>query len=416
MSERPFVLPEPELIETVQIPQDELPSDVLHHSEAVYRSVELAADPIVTNTETPRFSLREWWREKRITQKLGHTAAVLTAVLGTIAVEASPAAADGSQVHHVYNTGGEGLWLHPDTPGLHTKTSDLMGEGDEFDPDCWKQSDNVNGDSIWLHGTHVATGNTGFAADFFADTDTHQGQEGQELTEQGIPECGGTSNNASAQNNSLQPAESLQGASATPEQTNIYNGQAAADWAYANGMDQPPTDGSCTWFASNALWQGGLVKTSEWTSAGHLSSDIERLRHYTSKNPDYNLPGTTAAWNVIAFKNYLQKTYPNSTWESIDFSPANNDPQDAAPGDLVFYDWGNGEGISHVAVVTRVDPSGYLEVADWSTNDKDGTIPSPTNDRGVTYSSVHHKWLQVRYPNVSAHLMHIVTTGSPGNP
>lgn len=94
----------------------------------------------------------------------------------------------------------------------------------------------------------------------------------------------------------------------------------------------------------------------------------------------------------------------------------NNDPSDAQIGDLVFYDWGQGEGISHVAVVTRVDPSGYLEVTDWSTNPKDGTIPSPVTTRGVTYSAVNNEWLQQEYPNVSAHLLHIDTTGSPGNP
>jgi hypothetical protein len=375
----------------------------------------------ITYNHIPRHAAPEIkWGERFRSSRLGRAVIGLATTVGLagggVALAASPAAADSGTVHHVYNTGGEGLWLHPNSPQRHGALSDLMADGQEFDVSCWKHGDNVEGDSIWLHGTNTATGNTGDAADFYIDTDVTQGNEAQQLTEQGIYECGTEKQQTDSNLENLQPAETLQGTRANPEQTNIYNGQRAANWAYEHGMDQPPSDGSCTWFASNALWQGGLVKTPEWTSEGHLTSKAERLRHFTSKNPDYNLPGTSAAWNVVAFKNYLQKTYPNATWEPIDFSPANRDPQDAAPGDLVFYDWGEGENISHVAVVTHVDPSGYMEVADWSTYDKDGTIPSPDHDRGVTYSDVRGEWLQVKHPNVAAFLMHMDTTGSPGNP
>ncbi|HKU18208.1 MAG TPA: CHAP domain-containing protein [Candidatus Saccharimonadales bacterium] len=121
------------------------------------------------------------------------------------------------------------------------------------------------------------------------------------------------------------------------------------------------------------------------------------------------------AWKAPLLRNYLLSTYPRSHLEPIDFSPANNDPRDAQVGDLVFYNWGRGEGVSHVAIVTQIEPSGYLDVSDWSTQE-DGTLPSPVTMRGITYSAAHREWLQKRYPNVSAELLHIDTTRSPGNP
>jgi predicted RNA-binding protein with PUA-like domain len=84
-------------------------------------------------------------------------------------------------------------------------------------------------------------------------------------------------------------------------------------------------------------------------------------------------------------------------------------------GDLIFYDWGKGEGVSHVTVVTKIEPSGYPDVSEWSANE-DGTDPAPTNMRGFTWSAVSNKWLQEKYPHISAYLLHIDTKGSSGNP
>lgn len=344
--------------------------------------------------------------------------------VGLATIARSPkavAAPKSTTTHHIVN----GSWyLHPgnitDTPTISSPVSDLMATGTTFEVQCAKAGDaitsdgnlaaNGGGDVAWEYGTNTTTGNSGFVADQGLDTQVTQGQEIAQLAAQGIPECGSDGQTP------LQPAGSLQGHQAVPAQTNIYNRQAAADWAYANGMDQPPSDGSCTWFVSNALWQGGLAKTHEWTSDGHLSDGWQSdLASALGLRQD--LPGTIAAWNVQDFLAYMRRTYPASSWEPIDFSPANNDPQDAQVGDLVFYNWDgdSDQGISHVAIVTKVEPSGYLDVTDWSTNENDGTLPSPVPQRGVTYSAWHHNWLQVRYPNVHAWLMHIDTSGSPGS-
>jgi hypothetical protein len=165
---------------------------------------------------------------------------------------------------------------------------------------------------------------------------------------------------------------------------------------------QPPADGSCTWFASNVLWQGGLAKTEEWTSEGYLS---KKLPVYGYHNQE--LSGTHTAWNVIAFKDYLKRVYSESDWHELDFR-ANSVPS-AQLGDLIFYDWGKGEGISHVSVVTSISPGQYPNVSEWSSGN-DGSEPSDYQQRGWTYSEVSHKWLQQKYPHIKAYILHINTS------
>lgn len=116
--------------------------------------------------------------------------AAAAGLLGTGFVAASPAGADTTLAQHVYNTSGEGLWLHPDSTSLTSTLSDLMADGTEFDVTCWVTGDDVNGDSVWDFGTNTATGSTGYAADYYIDTNTTQGSEGDQLTAQGVPQCG----------------------------------------------------------------------------------------------------------------------------------------------------------------------------------------------------------------------------------
>jgi hypothetical protein len=360
----------------------------------------------------------------RIVGRVTLVVLAIVVAIGTIGVTDSRtayAAINDATLHHIIN----GSWyLHPgnptDSPSFSGPISDLMPQGAEFDIQCVTTGPAItpdgnlatdgNGDTAWEYGTFTQASDMGFVSDQGLDTQVTQGQEISQLNAQGIPTCGNNSSTSGTESvsNDLQPASSLQGNQAVPQQTNIYNRQGAVNWALANAMDQPPTDGSCAWFVSNALWQGGLVKTSAWTNTG-----IYGINPFSSGYGQ--LSGTYDAWNVLGLLNYLEATYPASVEEPIDFSPSNIEPPDAQIGDLVFYDWGNGEGTSHVAIVTGIDPSGYLEVSDWSTND-DGTLPSPVPQRGVTYSAVHNEWLQVRYPHVSAFLLHIDTAGTVSNP
>lgn len=117
---------------------------------------------------------------------------VLVLCLGGLAVSATVAtpSAVAATTYSVYNTSGDGLFLHPDSSTIHSAVSDLMPDGTTFDIQCWTYGDDVNGDAVWDYGTNESTGNSGYAADFHLDTPVHQGQEGPELATLGIPQCG----------------------------------------------------------------------------------------------------------------------------------------------------------------------------------------------------------------------------------
>jgi len=324
----------------------------------------------------------------------------LTLAGGPVAAEVADAA-PAYAADQVYSIQDGSWYIHPNSATIHSSVSGLASPGDSITAHCHQTGDTVDGDAEWDRITDNTNGLSGFIADKGTTTPVHEGQEYNQLNVLGIPVCGQENQ---ADGNALQPTAPLQGSEAVPVPTNAYDRQRAVNWAIVNAMDQPPTDGSCTWFVS-----GGLAKTPEWTSDGYLGGTTHAWGQ--SLKNEQPLPGTIDAWNARKLQDYLLTTYSKSRLEPIDFSPANNDPQDAEVGDLVFYDWGEGEGISHVAIVTKVDLSGYLEVSDWSTQD-DGTQSSPVTMRGVTYSAVHHEWLQKRYPNVRAYLLHIDTQES----
>lgn len=195
-----------------------------------------------------------------------------------------------------------------------------------------------------------------------------------------------------------QPAAPLQGHEANPSNNDVFDRQRAVNWALANAQDQPPSNGSCTWFVSQALWQGGLRKTDEWTSAGAYGNKFKTALLGSE------LSGTYDAWNVPAFMDYMRETYEGSTFRELNFSE--NAVPDAQIGDVIFYDWGKGEGISHATIITNIAEGQYPEISEWSVQ-PDGTLPSPYVKRGWTYSELSHHWLQWKYPHIKAYLLHI---------
>jgi hypothetical protein len=178
-----------------------------------------------------------------------------------------------------------------------------------------------------------------------------------------------------------------------------YNRSAAVNWALAHAKDPQAYGAMCTWFVSNALWAGGFQRTATWTSQGHYGS----------------APGTKAAWWLPTFLSYFRA---NNSTTTTDITPAfrtNAVPQ-AQPGDLILYDWGNGEGISHVAFVVDIAPGQYPEVAEmgqYALNPIQAGINMAVHirssyvKRGWTWSAVRQEWLQKKYPHVKAYLLHI---------
>jgi hypothetical protein len=86
-------------------------------------------------------------------------------------------------VHHVYNTGGAGVWLHS-TPTIQDGLLTVLPEAAEFDPQCWTESEAVNGNPLWLFGSSGSA--TGYVTDFYVDTHWNITDD---LTAQGIPSC-----------------------------------------------------------------------------------------------------------------------------------------------------------------------------------------------------------------------------------
>lgn len=314
------------------------------------------------------------------------------AAIGIIAGATTPtASAESDHTYTIRGTNGEGVWLHGD-PGLGDPGDliKVIPEGARFIADCYVNDTPVGPkkNPVWLHGQDQG-GVTGFITDYYSSS---KWSRDNTLSQQGLPIC----NQASKK----PPVTQLQNHEANPQNTGHYNRDRAVSWALANAEMQPPADGSCTWFASNVLWQGGLPKTKEWTSEGFYGNSIK------TSILGSELSGTYAAWNVQAFRNYLRHTYPKSSWRELDFST--NVVPDAKLGSLIFYDWGQGEGISHVSVVTNIAEEGYPEVSEWSAG-QDGSEPVSYSKRGWTWSEVSHKWLQEKLPYVKAYIMDIDT-------
>jgi len=134
-----------------------------------------------------RASFREWFYGTRL-GRMATGAACALGLIGGAGIEATPAVADASVVHRVYRT-GDGLFLHTDDrPALRGSLGDLMPDGAEFDVQCWKLGDQVNGNPVWLEGTNKTTGHEGVAADYYIDT---HWKTTADLTAQGMPPCDG---------------------------------------------------------------------------------------------------------------------------------------------------------------------------------------------------------------------------------
>lgn len=180
----------------------------------------------------------------------------------------------------------------------------------------------------------------------------------------------------------------------------MYNRTAAINWALAHAKDPQAYGAMCTWFVSNVLWAGGFSKTAVWSDQGRYGS----------------APGTKDAWWLPSFLPYFMANHSTSGLINITPDLKTNAVPQAEPGDLILYDWGTGEGISHVTFVVDLAAGDYPEVSEMGQYDmnlwdaglnKVVHIRSSYVKRGWTYSQVNHRWLQVKYPHMKAYLLHI---------
>jgi hypothetical protein len=338
---------------------------------------------------TPPNQQEALWRSPFL-KKVGGIASASILVGGTfIGLSHDKAQADNSSVvtHHVYRTGDDGVWLH-ESPGISAPLEVVMSEGDEFGIECFTPGgDMVNGNGLWLTGTY--DGKHGSVTDYYIDT---HWKTVDDLRSQGIPQCG--EEGQPEQNSNLQPAEIIQ-----PFVS--YDRGAAKNWALEHATDTPPNAGSCTWFVSQALAEGGVPQNSTW--------NITDRR--VTKDGIQN--GTDTAWKTSDFLAYVRNRPYVKVEELGQLKIGFNNIPDAKNGDVIVYDWEDDGYPDHADVVTgsAENNSKYPLVSGWS---EDSGRALPYSQRGWTWSVKNNQFLQKerdatgRYVNweMSATLIH----------
>lgn len=209
-----------------------------------------------TNNITPNTyeADRITFRQRFANSYVGKTAMSSLAAIGIMTGTVSPAvSAESDHVYTITNAEGGGVWLHSD-PGLGDSGDliKIMPDRSQFAADCLVYDTPVGPkrNPVWLHGKDE-TGAQGFMTDYYSSS---KWKRSNTLEDQGLPVCG-------QQPKQTQTAEpQIQNHEANPPFTGQYDRDRAVSWALTNAEMQPPSDGSCTWFASNVLWQGGLPR------------------------------------------------------------------------------------------------------------------------------------------------------------
>jgi uncharacterized protein YraI len=309
---------------------------------------------------------------------------------------AQEARAVGTNIH-ITGTGTDGVNMRSG-PGTGYGKVGWLPEGASPDYVCYSWGELVGPVPIWFNVSYG--GATGFYASYYDDSSYSSDADLQNKYH--VPLCGANTPTAPAPApapDTSAPATSTPATSTPTTAVDGYNRGNAVAWARAHAKDKPYDGSSCTWFVSQVLWQGGLAKTSTWTSDG-THGHIHRE------------PGTSTAFYTPDFVKYILNTYPRSFYRQLSFSPSGNKIAGAEVGDVITYDWdgntagGNLGGLDHAAVITRIDNTGYPLVSEWSAN---GKKESPYVERGWTWSKLHDNWLAKLNPKIRAWVLHIDT-------
>ncbi|WAL49924.1 amidase domain-containing protein [Rhodococcus pyridinivorans] len=146
----------------------------------------------------------------------------------------------------------------------------------------------------------------------------------------------------------------------------------------------------CTYFVSQALWDGGIKSTEDWTPR---SSDESKLAWKSFYNPG----PTKAAASANHFTNYMRSS---GTAEIRPITWSDNTAAGAELGDVIAYDWNNGADgtMDHVAIITSFTDDGYPLV----------TQHSPTRvNRGWSWDPSADTWIEYSHPGAKAYLIHL---------
>jgi hypothetical protein len=286
---------------------------------------------------------------------------------------------------HIRGTGGDGVLIRP-TPSASQPGVGWMPEGASPDYNCFTYGDVVGGVPVWFSVNY--NGKTGYYASFYDDS--HYQSESELSSQYGIPKCGAAS---PAPPPAPDPTQTP--TRGVPIPAVQFNRDATRAWALGHAKDRPPNGTSCTWFISQALWEGGLPQSRLWSKAAGTFRTV---------------PGTATAWQTPAFVQYVRLHFPRSTYQEI--SLRDNKVPTAQIGDVIVYDWDGKattsvvSGLDHASLVTGIASGQYPLVSEWSA---DGTNALRYSQRGWTWSQVHGMWLQSEPSarNTKAFLLHI---------
>jgi hypothetical protein len=138
---------------------------------------------------------------------------------------------------------------------------------------------------------------------------------------------------------------------AIPLSVHAYNGNTAANyadqWATQHNSNYPQFGSDCTNFVSQAMHTGGYSYVGNW---GSTTNDRNWYVDYVWWAPWWPWQNSNS-WSVASdLKQFLYLDLPGGfdwgTWQGNQYSGLSGVNQ----GDLLFFDWGQGLGISHVTM------------------------------------------------------------------
>jgi hypothetical protein len=146
-----------------------------------------------------------------------------------------------------------------------------------------------------------------------------------------------------------------------------YSGPNAAAyanrWATTDNTAQYPVYSSdCTNFVSQAVYAGGYP----FRNKNQNQVDAWYGYYQAVGNPNIGAVQweSSVSWiNVVAFHNFLLVDYPGGVAEGTAPGSSTNyyTPNSVVTGDVLFFDWGQGEGLSHAVIQVGIGDDPNLE-------------------------------------------------------
>jgi hypothetical protein len=155
-----------------------------------------------------------------------------------------------------------------------------------------------------------------------------------------------------------------------------YDGPSAAryadKWWHGRNPNYQVFNNDCTDFVSQSLHNGG------YSYVGGNATSPDRSQWWIHYNSFWDNFTWSDSWShAHNLYNFLLESYPGGTQQGIarGSSTTRYTPNSVVTGDVLFYDWGGGEGISHSAIQVGIGDDAkyghawYGNYVDYHTND-----------------------------------------------